>query len=342
MYLLIVQLRNSLFNWNILKSKSFNFPVISVGNLNVGGVGKTPHIEYLIRLLQNDFKIATLSRGYKRKTKGFILATEKSDIDNIGDEPLQYSTKFDKITVAVDEKRVNGIQKLKELQPNINVVLLDDAFQHRWVKPSLNILITDINNLYINDILLPSGRLREMASGSKRADIIIVSKTDKNLTLEKQNKIHQLLKPKKYQKLYFSYVDYGMITPFTDISKSIISTVNTNFSVLLLTGIAKPTPLFEHLKASYQSVEHLNFKDHHNFNKSDIETIKNVFNTIDGNNKIIITTEKDIMRLSLPKILDKIQDIPIFYIPIEIKFHGDNKQDFDNQIIEHVKSNTGN
>jgi tetraacyldisaccharide 4'-kinase len=341
-YLLLIQLRNSLFDWNILKSKQFNFPVISVGNLKVGGVGKTPHIEYLIRLLQNDFKIATLSRGYKRKTKGFILATKKSDIDSIGDEPLQYSTKFDKITVAVDEKRVKGIQKLKELQPNINVVLLDDAFQHRWVKPSLNILITDVTNLYINDFVLPSGRLREMASGSKRADIIIVSKTDKNLTLEKQNKIHQLLKPKKYQKLYFSYVDYGVTTPFTTISKSIINTITANSSVLLLTGIANPIPLFEHLKASYQSVKQLNFKDHHNFNISDIETIKNALNNIDGNNKIIITTEKDIMRLSLPKILNIIQDIPIFYIPIEIKFHGDNKQDFDNQIIEHVKSNTGN
>lgn len=342
LYLLIIQLRNRLFDWGILKSTSFNFSVISVGNLNVGGVGKTPHIEYLIKLLQDDFNIAALSRGYKRKTKGFILATEKSDIYSIGDEPLQYKTKFDKITVAVDEKRVNGIQRLKELQPNINVVLLDDAFQHRWVKPGMNLLITDYHNLYINDIILPSGRLREPKSGSTRADAIIVSKSPKNLTLEEKERVIRALNLKEHQKTYFSYIDYGVITPYTNKSKSITNSINSNFSVLLFTGIANATPFFEHLKTTYQSVEHLKFKDHHDFNKNDINIISEAFNNIVGNNKIIITTEKDIMRLSLPKILNKIQELPIFYIPIEIKFHGNDKKEFDTQILQYVKSNTGN
>ncbi len=341
LYGTILFVRNKFFDWNIINSRKFNFPVISVGNLNVGGVGKTPHIEYLIKLLQQDFMIATLSRGYKRKTKGFVLANNKSTIEDIGDEPLQYKTKFKNLIVAVDEKRVNGILEIKKNQPPTEVILLDDAYQHRYVKPSLNILVTDFNNLYINDFVLPSGRLRELPLGSNRANIIIVSKSPENLSFEKQSEIEQTLKPLSSQKVYFSYVDYGKITPFTKKNEQ-ININNSEISILLFTGIANPLPLYKHLSSIYKNVNHLKFNDHHSFDQNDIKTIKKEFNNIDENNKIIITTEKDIMRLSLPKILDKIQDIPLFYIPIEIKFHGSNKEDFDAQIIEHVRKNKGN
>ena len=179
----ILYVRNKLYDWNILKTISYEFPVISIGNLALGGTGKTPHIEYLIRLLQKDYKIAILSRGYKRTTKGFLLADENSNVSNIGDEPLQYKLKFKKILVAVDEKRVHGINKIKKNYSKTDVILLDDAYQHRSVNPNINILITEYNNLYINDTTIPAGRLREWGTGSKRADIIIVSKTKKNLTL---------------------------------------------------------------------------------------------------------------------------------------------------------------
>ena len=189
----ILFIRNKLYDWNIFKSNPFNFPVIVVGNLSLGGTGKTPHIEYLIRLLQSEYKIATLSRGYKRKSKGFFLSNENSTINDIGDEPLQYKTKFNNLIVAVDEKRVNGIKKIKETHPKIELILLDDAYQHRAVKAGLNILITEYNKLYNKDSVIPSGRLREFACGSNRADIIIVSKTKSDLSLsERENVINQL------------------------------------------------------------------------------------------------------------------------------------------------------
>ncbi len=189
----IIFFRNRLYDWGILKSKEFNFPVISVGNLAMGGVGKTPHVEYLVNLLKNDFIVATLSRGYNRTTSGFCLATNNSTSIDLGDEPLQFKSKFNDIIVAVDENRVHGIAKLKEIHPEINIVLLDDAYQHRAVSPGINILVTDFSNLYINDTIVPSGRLREWAFGSKRADIIIVSKTSNILSPIDKRRIKESL-----------------------------------------------------------------------------------------------------------------------------------------------------
>jgi tetraacyldisaccharide 4'-kinase len=340
LYGLILYIRNRLYDWNIFKSTKFNFPVISVGNLNLGGVGKTPHVEYLVRLLFENFEVATLSRGYKRKTSGFYLSNEKSTVADIGDEPLQYKLKFKEITVAVDEKRVNGIQKIKKNNPNTGVILLDDAYQHRAVNPGVNILITDCSKLYIYDNVVPSGRLREWACGSKRADIIIVSKTSNLLSPIEKRRIKEKLKPQLHQKIYFSYIKYGEITPFTTAAKNINNEINNNLSVLLLTGIAKAGPLFYKLKNEYKSVKHIKFSDHHNFTDSDIADIKEEYESSYVNNKIIITTEKDIMRLSLPKILNQLQDIPIFYIPIEICFHGDDKEKFDKQIMKYVTANS--
>lgn len=339
LYGMLMGFRNKLYNWGFFKSKHFNLPVISVGNLAIGGTGKTPHTEYLIRLLQDNFNISTLSRGYKRKSKGFLLSNEKSTISDIGDEPLQYRLKFKKINVAVDEKRVHGIQKIKELCPNTNIILLDDAYQHRAVTPGLNILITEYNNLYIDDFVIPSGRLREWKSGSDRANIIIVSKTNNTLSIEEIKRIRTELNPKSYQNVYFSFIKYGEITPFTKAAKDIPPTTTNNYSILLLTGIAKPTPLYNKLSKQYKSIDHLQFPDHHNFNSSDIEEIIKSFNNINDDNKLIISTEKDIMRLSLPEILNNLKDIPIFYIPIEICFHEDGKKEFDQEILNYVAKN---
>ncbi len=342
LYGLVLYIRNKFYDWSIFKSKKYDFPVISVGNLALGGVGKTPHVEYLIRLLKNDFKIATLSRGYKRSTNGFLLANNNSTVADIGDEPLQYKLKFTTIPVAVDEKRVSGIKKIKENHPEINLVLLDDAYQHRSVKPSINILVSDYSRLYINDNVIPSGRLREWSCGSNWADIIIVSKTISTLSPREKNRIKEKLNPKPHQEVYFSYIKYANIKPFTNAAINVINEINEKYNVLLLTGIAKAESLFHKLNNEYNSIHHIKFSDHHNFTKSDVNNIKKEYKTLYGNNKIIITTEKDIMRLSLPKILNQLQDVPIFYIPIEICFHGNDKEEFDKQILKHVTKNSRN
>lgn len=338
-YGLATFIRNKFYDFELLHSIEFKIPVISVGNLNVGGVGKTPHVEYLIRLL-SEYKIATLSRGYKRTTKGFIHANNDSTINDIGDEPLQYKSKFDNIIVAVDEKRVRGIQTIKNKFPETNIIILDDAYQHRAVKPGINILVTDFSKLYINDHVLPSGRLREWSLGCSRADIIIVSKTPDILSPLDRRRIKEELNPKPYQEIFFSYTKYGDLIPYTSNAKAINFQDNTNSSVLLITGIAKPAPLFYHLKELYTNVEHIKYSDHHSFNTQDIDHIKTAFANLFGNNKLIISTEKDIMRLSLPKIKEQVEELPIFYLPIEVCFHGNDKEEFDNKILKYVRANT--
>lgn len=338
-YGLATYLRNKLYDFELLQSVEFKIPVISVGNLNVGGVGKTPHVEYLIRLL-SEYKIATLSRGYKRTTKGFIQANDDSTINDIGDEPLQYKSKFYNIIVAVDEKRVRGIQTIKNKFPATNIIILDDAYQHRAVKPGINILVTDFSKLYINDHVLPSGRLREWSLGCSRADIIIVSKTPDILSPLDRRRIKEELNPKPYQEIFFSYTKYGNLVPYTANAETINFQNNTNCSVLLITGIAKPAPLFYHLKELYTNVEHIKYSDHHSFNIQDIDHIKTAFTNLFGNNKLIISTEKDIMRLSLPEIKEQIEELPIFYLPIEVCFHGNDKEEFNNKILKYVRANT--
>ena len=339
LYGCLLHLRNKLYDWNIFKSAHFDFPIISVGNLSLGGTGKTPHTEYLIRLLQNDFKISTLSRGYKRKTKGFYLADQNTSVTEIGDEPLQYKIKFKKINVAVDEKRVHGVKQIKIKCPETNLIILDDAYQHRAISPGLNILITEYNNLYVNDTVIPAGRLREWKKGSERANIIIVSKTKSDLSQSEKNNLITKLNPKPHQKVFFSYIRYGKILPFTTAAKTTTKKINTDASVLLITGIAKPTPLLNYLKKEYHTINHIQFTDHHNYTQNDVTRIINDFDSLKGNNKLIISTEKDIMRLSLPEITNKIQHIPIFYIPIEICFHGNDKKEFDKEIMEYVTKN---
>ncbi|MCO6498992.1 MAG: tetraacyldisaccharide 4'-kinase [Vicingus serpentipes] len=335
----ILCLRNKLYDIGIIHTTAFDFPVIVVGNLNLGGVGKTPHVEYLIRLLKNNFKVATLSRGYKRKTIGFLLSDSNSTANDIGDEPLQYKKKFNTIPVAVDEKRARGIQLLKEKHPELNIIILDDAYQHRAVKAGINILITDYNNLYVNDLVLPAGRLREWQSGSNRADIIIVSKSPSNLSLAERTKTIKSLNPKPHQSVYFSYLKYGPFSAGNTIAKELNTPLNNNTSILLITGIANPQPLLIYLKTHFKTIQHIPYKDHHEFIQNDITHIKNEFRQLNGN-KIIVTTEKDLMRLSLPQILIAFEGIPLFYLPIEVDFHGDDKENFDKQIMQYVTKKT--
>ncbi len=338
-YAFATAVRNKLFDWNILRSKSFDKPIISVGNLNVGGTGKTPHVEYLINFLKDEFKIATLSRGYKRKTKGFIIASDNSSASEIGDEPYQINRKFPGITVAVDEKRVHGINELQILSnPDIN--LLDDAFQHRYVKPGLSILLTDYHNLYTNDYPIPSGRLRECRSGAKRADIIIVTKSSKVLSPIVRKDIEEKIKPKSRQKVFFSYIEHGY---FTSLNGEELKAKKIFFtSILLVAGIANSYPLEVYLKKHCDELEVMKYPDHHNYSEKDVTKIIETFEKIFRKNKIIVTTEKDAMRFIQPGIINHLISLPVFYIPIRTEFHKQDKTKFNKYILDYVRKNSGN
>lgn len=340
LYGLISLLRNKFFDWGILASKSYPFPVISVGNLSVGGTGKSPHVEYLVRLLQNDFKLATLSRGYERKTKGFLLAGNNPKVEDFGDEPCQFAQKFPEIKVAVDEKRVNGINILSTKFPELDVVILDDAFQHRHVKPGLNILLTDYHKLYSNDYPLPTGNLREFRKGANRADIIVVTKTSKVLSPITRRNVEESLKIRPHQKFYFSYIKHGKFKALPGLG---VSPSTSKFStILMLTGIANTYPLEEHLMKYCDQLEKLAFPDHHEYTLKDVEKIVDVFDNLLSTNKIIVTTEKDAMRLIRPEFIKLLKHFPVFYVPIQIAFHKESRKEFNKQILDYVKENRRN
>lgn len=285
-YALVVFLRNKLFDIGVFSSKQFQTPTICVGNLSVGGTGKTPMIEYLIGFLQNDYKIAVLSRGYRRQSKGFILASRRCTVEDLGDEPYQIHTKFSQVSVAVDADRQNGILQLeKEVKPDI--ILLDDAFQHRKVKADLNILLTSYDSLYIDDWYLPTGNLRDSKSQARRADFIIVTKCPIDLSTDKRHTIEKKLASNSKQKVLFSHLKYGNELKSMDNSLSLEGLKNR--SVTLVTGIANPKPLVRYLKSKNLSFNHLAFKDHHFFSPREVEE----FNS----KNFILTTEKDFTRL---------------------------------------------
>lgn len=331
LYKWITSFRNYLFDKGVLKSTAFKIPTIVVGNLSVGGTGKTPQIEYLIRLLHKKYKVAVLSRGYKRNSKGFIIANTNSNAEIIGDEPYQYFQKFKEITVCVDSDRVNGVQQLLQRKPKTEVVLLDDAFQHRKIKGGLNILLTSYDNLYCNDTLLPSGNLRESISGANRAQIIVVTKCPVELSENQQFEIAKKLKPNLYQTVFFTTISYDKT--LKGINKLTIEELK-DYEVLLVTGIANPMPLADYLKTNKISFKHLLFKDHHHFSSQDISTINLEFNKIQSNKKIVLTTEKDYVR-----IFAKLSNV--YYIAIKTKFIN-HKTDFDNLINAYVESSTRN
>ena len=344
LYGLIVALRNLLFDFNVLKITEFKIPIISVGNITVGGTGKTPHIEYLISLLKDDYSIATLSRGYKRKSKGFILADAKASANTIGDEPMQIKRKFPDILVSVDSKRVNGVKNLlkSEHGNELDAILLDDAYQHRYIKPGLSILLIDYNRPITRDFILPYGRLRESSEEKDRANIIIVSKTPENMTPIERRIIVKELNLLPYQTLYFTCLDYDSIQPV--FKKDAINVVNEewgkeNFSILLVTGIANPKPLRDYLETFTNNVEEIQFPDHYSFSSKDINQIEKRYLELQGENKIIITTEKDATRFYDMKISQETIRKNLFFVPLRIKFLKDDKSLFDNQILNYVRKN---
>lgn len=340
LYGLVTFIRNLLFDKRIFKSTGFDIPVICVGNLCYGGTGKTPLIEYIIRLLDDGTRrISTLSRGYGRQTKGFLIADESSSSKHIGDEPCQFYNKFPNITVAVDEKRVRGIELLKRKIEGLRAVLLDDAFQHRKVKPGLSILLTDYYNLYTTDHLIPSGTLREMKSGASRADIIVVTKTPVVLSPITKKSIIDKLQTKPHQSVFFSQIKYGSFIPVGEDIMNIENHDKKFYSILLITGIANPYPLEEHLRRFCVELILKKYKDHHEYTEDDLNDIKETFKYIVGKNKIVVTTEKDMIRLRDSEKIEFIKGIPFYYIPIEVDFHGGDKELFDKKIIEYVDQN---
>lgn len=326
-YILITSVRNLLFDVGVLKSTSFDKPIIAVGNLSVGGTGKTPQIEYLIKLLKKH-KLAVLSRGYGRETKGFILANSLKKATDIGDEPLQFYKKFDDIVVAVDEQRVHGIQQLEQMKKTPEVILLDDAFQHRKVKAGFYVLLTKFDELFSNDFVLPVGNLRERRVGVKRADVVVVTKCPTNLGLTQQKEIKQLI-----QRYYKGPIFFSCITYAASLKSNGVKQINTSdlsaYEVLLVTGIANPKPLLQYLESVNCKFNHVNFSDHHQFTSGEILNLKEQFEAMSFKKKIILTTEKDFVRLS-----NKVDEL--FYIEIETKFINEQNQ-FDSLITDYVK-----
>ena len=325
LYGFITSLRNYLFDKGILKSHSFAIPVIAVGNLNVGGTGKTPQIEYLIRLLSTKYKVATLSRGYKRKSEGFVLADADANAEILGDEPYQYFKKFSSIQVAVDADRKNGIEQLLSQSSKPEVILLDDAFQHRKVKAGFYILLTAYNDLFCDDFMLPTGNLRESRNGAERADLIIVTKCPSNIDKQEQEKIKKAIGLDL--PVYFSSIDYDDKV-YNDTESLAVSEVKS-MSKILLAGIANPKPFFDFLQTDTDEI--MTFSDHHHFSESEILNIKSKVN-----NKIIITTEKDFVRLDA-KILKR----QLYYLPIKSKLVL-NQETFDQTIVNYVGTCTRN
>ena len=336
----VMELRNLLYDRGMFKSTSFDTPIISVGNLTVGGTGKTPHAEYLIRLLKNKYNIVTLSRGYGRKTKGFILADSKSLASQIGDEPLQVFSKFENINVTVGEDRVNAIQKIKEQIPDVQVIILDDAFQHRAIKAGLNILLTDYSKIFIHNHLLPSGTLREPAHGMKRADIIIVTRTPSLFSPLERRRVESEIRIADHQKLFFSYIKYGEFMPAWKEGGSVVFSkeyyFDRGYSFLFFTGIANTKSLHDFFEERQMDTQYMEFRDHHNFTREDIIKLETNFNNIANSNKIIVTTEKDYMRLKDPALKPLLQNLPIYYLPIEVEIHEPGKKQFDKLILDYV------
>jgi len=343
LYGLIVFFRNKFFDWGIFKQEEFDIPVICIGNLTVGGTGKTPHTEYLVRLLKEKYRIAVLSRGYKRKTKGFILATPDSTCRDLGDEPFQIKQKFPDILVAVDADRRRGINRLLSLDTPPEVVILDDAFQHRYVKPSFSIVLSDCYRPIYEDSLLPAGRLREAVSGLNRADTIIITKCPHDIQPIDLRIISHNINAFPFQGLYFTSLAYkGLSAVFENENKELPLEYLTGKHILLVTGIASPKMILKELSKYTDNVESVSYPDHYNFKPKDIKLITDKFEAIDADNKLILVTEKDASRLVLfeGQMDENIKD-KLYYLPIEITFVDKDKNSFNEKIFKHVRENSG-
>lgn len=341
LYQFFVKRRNRLYDKGVFHSARFDIPILCIGNITVGGTGKTPHTEYLIRLLKNLFPIAVLSRGYKRKSKGFLMADAHSDAQQIGDEPLQISQKFSDIKVAVCEKREVGIKELLKRYPETKAILLDDAFQHRQVSPSLSMVLIDYNRPTFEDKLLPAGRLREPIEGLQRADMVIVSKCPSSLSEEAQDSFKKRLALQQRQGLYFTrirYSDFHAAFPEKAFQKTLTAeSVKTGKRpVLGFCGIASPAPFIDYLQSIHPQCKCLLFPDHHFYTPSDIQNITQAFARLESENALLVTTEKDYFRLRGYSGLESLTPY-IYYVPLEIEFLNHQEEDFNQKIIQHVR-----
>jgi tetraacyldisaccharide 4'-kinase len=346
LYGIITGIRNFMYNTGILFSHEFRLPVICVGNITVGGTGKTPHTEYLISLLKEKFRIATLSRGYKRKSIGFRIASSSSAVNEIGDEPFQIFRKFPDVTVTVDRNRVHGVMSILQERPGTEVIILDDGFQHRRIKPGLNILLTDFNHLMIRDHHLPYGRLRESLSGISRADIILITKSPENISPIQRRLIVKEINKAPYQNLYFTSFEYKEPCRVLDGSavdkKIFVEHEKEKRGIVLITGIANPLPFKEFLSTFFCEIHHICLPDHHRFSEKDIFKITAAFNDLKATVKFVITTEKDAVRLGeFTNIAEPIRS-SFFYVPVGITFLNDDKEEFDNLILDYVRKNKRN
>lgn len=333
LFWLAIVVRNWLFDKNIIKPISFGLPLICVGNLSVGGTGKSPMVEYLVLHLKNRFKVATLSRGYKRKTKGYALAKEGSTAIEIGDEPMQFHVKFPDVPVAVGEERLDAIPQLLHDHPQTQVIILDDAFQHRIVKAGLNILLTDYNNLFTRDFFLPTGDLRDQRRSYKRAQIIVVTKCKNDLSQKERNDIVAEVRPLPHQKIFFTCISYG--TPY-HITNRDFRYIDEKTEILLVTGIANPKHLKAFLEERIETYYMMAYNDHHIFSMLDWKDIQKRFAAIPAEKKIILTTEKDSMRLL--KFKSEMNGMPFYVVPIEHKFLFNQENEFNELVIQFIQN----
>ena len=330
-YGLLIFVRNSLYDAGILKSNKFSIPVVSVGNLTVGGAGKTPHIEMLTLMLKDYINVGILSRGYKRETSGFRWVNNDDIAKHTGDEPLQYKRKFrDEIVVAVSESRAFGIPMMVRQFPDLQTILLDDAFQHREVQPGLNILLTSFDRLYVHDFILPAGRLREWPSSAKRADIIVVSKCPSEESSVDKLKTIKELNPENHQKVFFTYYSYDY--PYHINNPGYRIRLDLDLDVILLSAIANTRYLIDYLEKEVLSIHEIEFTDHHLYTAADIEFIVKVYQNRDTKRKLILTTEKDATRLEPFKEYFSRHNIPVFILPITVKFHFNEQAEFENLV----------
>jgi len=326
-------LRNFLYDKKLISSTSFNLPLICIGNLSVGGTGKSPMVEFLLKNLSNQYDIAVLSRGYKRKTKGYALANARSTALEIGDEPMQFKSKFPDVSIAVGEERIFAIPQLLHDKPTTQAIILDDAFQHRAVKAGLNILLTDYSNLYTRDWFLPTGDLRDQWNSSRRADIIIVTKCPVDLSAKDQIAIKKEIKPLPGQKVFFTSLNYGKIYHIISRHHSYITPED---EILLVTGIASPLSLKEFLLENTRTYHEMAYNDHHIFTIDDLRDIKKRFEGINATKKLILTTEKDAVRLV--KFQQELKDLPLFVLPVEHHFLNGEAQSFLHLITNFIQT----
>lgn len=336
LYGFIIVLRNKAYDWGIFTTQGFDCPTIVVGNLAIGGTGKSPMTEYLIRMLQANYKVATLSRGYGRKTKGFLLVGINDDPIKVGDEPLQFKRKYQAITVAVCEDRVEGVKRLKD---DHDLIILDDAYQHRALKPGFSILLMEYKSLFQLKVLLPAGNFRDTYSQRKRANLIVITKSPQYLSEKERQKALKHLNANSDQNVLFAYLKYGQ--PYllnNEASPSKRLPINRDSTVLAVTGIADPSLLVKYLETQAKKVYLLKYPDHHQYTENDVSKIANKLGTINGDNKIIVTTEKDAQRLGVGFLSHLVKELPILVLPVETAFDDEGENILTNEVVDYCNS----